>query len=779
MLEVQDTLEQKEWLRVTLASIGDAVITTDAHGRITFLNATAESLTGWTQEDAVGQPLETVFHIINEKTRRKVESPADKALREGVVVGLANHSLLIARDGTERPIDDSAAPIRDGGGKTAGVVLVFRDITERREAERPVSHALAHAENVIATLREPFLVLDSELRVRLANQSFYQNFRTSKEDTENRLIYELGDGQWDIPGLRRLLEDVLPQNHAFDGFSVEHDFPEIGRRSMLLNARRIRDNEPGELILLAIEDVTERKQAQENLMTSELSYRRLFETARDGILILDFDTGQIVDANPFIGEILGYGREELLGKELWQIGMFNDIEVSRRTYHDLKQKGYVRYEHLPLKSKDGRTVEVEFVSNIYRVDGRRVAQCNIRDISERRRLQREVQQQAEELADAHRRKDEFLAMLSHELRNPLAPIANAAQLLALEKDPNPIQAEACAIIGRQVAHMTRLVDDLLEVSRITTGRLHIDQERVALSGIVDQAVETMRPLIDRRRHKLTVSLPTKPIMLYADAARLTQVVSNLLDNAAKYTEEGGTISLKVRRKGDQAVLRVRDNGIGIAPELLPRVFDLFTQAEKSLARSRGGLGVGLTLVRTLVELHGGKVEARSSGPGKGSEFILCLPVAPSLVSSMLSTAIAAAPVTRSLRVLVVDDNVDLTTVLGMMVRRMGHHASVANGGAEALEAALKHRPDVIFLDIGLPVMDGYEVAKLIREEAVLQNTLLVALTGYGREENVLRSQKAGFDQHLVKPVDFKTIEGILTALAKSRATSASAEGAQP
>jgi PAS domain S-box-containing protein len=611
-----------EWCRVTLASIGDAVITTDAAGRVTFLNPVAESLTGWALADAAGQPLDSVFRIVNEESRQPVESPTVRALRDGVVVGLANHTLLIANGGAERPIDDCAAPIRDENGDIAGVVLVFRDISERRRQEQQVQDALAFADNVIATLREPFVVLDRSLRIRKANRAFYRTFHVSREETEGRFVYDLGNRQWDIPRLRTLLEDVLPQNHSFQDFDVEHDFPTVGRKVMLLNARRFVavDGQP-ELILLAIEDITERKRAEVAVQTSEVLYRRLFETAKDGILILDAGTGKILDANPFMTDLLGYSQQAFLGKELWEIGLFSERSENEAAFRELQEQGYIRYDHLPLQTKDGRRTEVEFVSNVYRVDHRAVAQCNIRDISERSRMERRLREQTEALADLHRRKDEFLAMLSHELRNPLTPILNAVHLLRLQTNEDQLLQRARAVIERQVNQLARLVDDLMEVSRISTGRVQLRQERVAVSGIVERAVETARPQIDQRRHEITVSLPPETIWLYADAARLEQVVVNLLTNAAKYTDEGGHIWLTVGQESDECVLRVRDTGVGIGPELLPRIFDLFTQAERSLDRSQGGLGIGLALMHRLVEMHRGRVDAYSA-LGHGSEFVV-------------------------------------------------------------------------------------------------------------------------------------------------------------
>ena len=758
--------EQREWLRVTLSSIGDAVITTDADGGVAFMNPVAEALTGWTQAEAAGVPLESVFRIVNQEDRHEVENPAARALRDGVVVGLSNHSLLLARDGAERAIDDNAAPIRNQAGEVAGVVLVFRDVTERRRQERASQHALDYAHEIITTLREPFLVLDKGLKVRTANAAFYRAFKVSERDTEGRFIYDLGDGQWDIPRLRTLLGEVIPEDIAVQDFEVEHDFQAIGPRTMLLNARRFPpEGDTPDLVLLAIEDVTGRRRADAAVKGSELRYRRLFQTAKDGILILDAETGKIIDANPFMSGLLGYEHDEFLGKELWQIGLFGDEAASRAAYRELKGKGYIRYEHLPLKTKGGREVEVEFVSNIYPVGDQQVAQCNIRDITDRSRLERQTHEQATALADLHRRKDEFLAMLSHELRNPLSPILNAVHLLRLQGDEGLLQREARNVIERQVGQMTRLIDDLLEVSRITTGRVRLQQDRMDVRGVVERAVESARPLIARRRHELSVTLPPEPIWLHADSTRLEQVVVNLLNNAAKYTEEGGQIWLTVSQAGDEMVLRVRDSGVGIAPEVLPKVFDLFTQADRSLDRSQGGLGIGLALVQRLVELHRGTVMAHSTGLGRGAEFTVRLPV-------LLSPAMQAPPNTtkpvdppaQGWRVLVVDDNEDSADMLAKLLARSGHHVRTAYTGPTALDVAADCLPDVVLLDIGLPGINGYEVARRLRQIPQLGGVKIIAMTGYGQESDVRLAQEAGFDSHQVKPVDFVKVQERMTTL---------------
>jgi two-component system CheB/CheR fusion protein len=383
---------------------------------------------------------------------------------------------------------------------------------------------------------------------------------------------------------------------------------------------------------------------------------------------------------------------------------------------------------------------------------------------ERKRLEEALRQRAEELAEAGRRKDAFLAMLSHELRNPLAPIRTALQILRLRNVADPLVRQARDIIDRQVQQMTRLVDDLLDLSRISRGKVSLRKERVPLRTVVDLAVETTRPLIDQRQHRLTVALPAEPLWLDADPVRLEQILTNLLTNAAKYTDPGGRIWLTAEAAPDATqpavLLRVRDTGIGITPELRPRIFDLYMQADQSLDRSQGGLGIGLTLVRLLVELHGGAIDVHSDGAGRGSEFTLRLPL-DGRPEKVPAPPPAAASPPQPHRVLVVDDNKDGAESLAMMLQLWGHEATVAHDGPGALQAAEAFRPDVIFLDIGLPGMDGYQVAKRLREQPTLQDTVLVALTGFNQEEDRRRSSEAGFNLHLVKPVDLDALQAIL------------------
>ncbi|MFC0131837.1 hybrid sensor histidine kinase/response regulator [Massilia eurypsychrophila] len=387
-----------------------------------------------------------------------------------------------------------------------------------------------------------------------------------------------------------------------------------------------------------------------------------------------------------------------------------------------------------------------------------------KNITERKKAEQVLCESAEAMVNLDHRKDEFLAMLGHELRNPLAPIANAVQLMRLHKGDDPVQQQARDIIERQVGQLTRLVDDLLEISRINTGKIQIAKEWIVVSSIIERAVETAHPLIAQRRHELSVSQPPRPVWLHADAARLEQVVVNLLTNAAKYTEEGGHIWLSVQQEDDVLILRVRDTGVGIASELLPHVFDLFTQAERSLDRSQGGLGIGLCLVKRLVELHEGTVEVHSI-IGQETEFVVRLPaMLPFTPPSQLPIAAISPSSEARRRVLVVDDNVDSAETLAMLLEASGHEVQTAYNGQGGLEAALEYQPDMMLLDIGLPELNGYEVARRIRQHPLLKHMMLVAMTGYGQEKDRQYSREAGFDHHLVKPANFDEVLRILTTV---------------
>jgi len=499
---------QRERLRVTLASIGDGVISTDAEGRVDLLNPVAQELTGWNEEAALNRPLADVFHIINEESRQHVENPALRALKDGRVVGLANHTILISQSGTERPIDDSAAPIHDAEGNIVGSVLVFRDIGP----------------------------------LKRANQA---------------------------------------------------------------------------------------------------------------------------------------------------------------------------------------------------------------------------------LRDADRRKDEFLATLAHELRNPLAPIRNSLQILKMQQVDAATAQQSREVMERQVQHMVRLVDDLLDVSRVMSGKIELRKEPVELATIVARGVETAQSLIEAQGHRLDISLPPESLRLDADPVRLAQVLGNLISNSAKYTPANGHIWLSAQREGKQVVLRIWDDGIGIAPDMLPHVFELFVQADCSSTKAQGGLGIGLTIVKNLVELHGGSVSARSEGLGKGCEFEVRLPllvVTRRVTDRSQNQAQRQQPSPLGHRLLIVDDNKDAATTLAMLLRLEGHEVQIAFDGPSALESAKSYGPEMVFLDIGMPAMDGYEVARRMRQQPGLENVILAALTGWGQAEDRRRTAEAGFDHHLVKPIEPMALASLLAGI---------------
>jgi PAS domain S-box-containing protein len=496
---------QNELFKTTLASIGDAVITTDNSGRVTFLNRVAEGMTGWTNELARGKTLESVFQILHEDTRQPFESPAARALREGTIIGQANHTILVSRDGSECAIDDSAAPIRNEDGAVSGVVLVFRDITERLQAEK-------------------------------------------------------------------------------------------------------------------------------------------------------------------------------------------------------------------------------------------------------------------DLLAADRLKDEYLAMLAHELRNPLAPIRNSLEIMKQAAATDVMREQAREMAERQVKHMALLLDDLLDVARISSGRIELRLQTIDLVALTQRTVDAVRPFVEQQKHEIAVNLPRKPIYLQGDPTRLDQVLTNLLNNAAKYTPPGGKLWLTLAQEGREIRVHVRDNGIGIPTDVLPRIFDLFVQVQRREDRSQGGIGIGLTLVRKLVELHQGRVEARSAGPGQGSEFVVHLPACAD--SSLVLQPVPAVSEHNSrprglYRILVVDDNKDAAETLAMLLRLTGHQVRLAFDGPAALTVAHEFKPQLMFLDIGMPGMDGYEVASAVRADDQIRPLTLVALTGWGQEEDRRRSREAGFDHHLVKPVEPAVLEELI------------------
>ncbi|WP_340123454.1 ATP-binding protein [Methylobacter svalbardensis] len=463
----------------------------------------------------------------------------------------------------------------------------------------------------------------------------------------------------------------------------------------------------------------------------------ILDTITDGVLVVD-SQGVVLYANQ-AAEIL-LARSPIIGQSL-----AIPVNPEKNSYQDIN---LIRPNGL---------VWAEMRSSPLDWDGQPGYVIALRDITERKSAE-------EALRLADRRKDEFLAMLAHELRNPLAPIRNAVQLLKMQETTDPKLVLSCNIIDRQVTHMARLLDDLLDVARIMQGKISLKLECFELTDIVNNAIETNRPLIESRRQELIISQTSTPQWIEGDRVRLAQVLSNLLNNAAKYTSEGSKITLTVIRESSDAVIEIRDTGIGIAPDILPHIFDLFIQADHSLAHSQGGLGIGLTLVRQLVEIHGGTITAASAGIGQGSVFTVRLPTL-SMDSSATKSALteSALPISK-FRILVVDDYADAAESLTMLLQAEGHEVEMADCGIKAIERAQEFHPQVVLLDIGLPDLDGYEVAKRLRALPEFRDAFLIALTGYGQTEDRELSKSAGFNYHLLKPLDFKELSSLLMSL---------------
>ena len=639
--EIQITNRQRSeslaLLATTLRSVGDAVMSTNAAGTIQFMNSVAESLTGWSENDARDRPVDEVFRIVNEQTREPVDSPVAKVIREGKVVGLANHTVLLSRDGTQRPIDDSGAPILDGG-ELKGVVLVFRDAAEKRAAER----ALAASE---------------------------KRFRAAVDAVQGVLWTNTADGQMrgEQPGWAALTGQRYDEYQGFGWSQAIH--PEDAQPTVDAWLAAVRDR---------------------RLFVFEHRVRR-----QDG---------------------------------QWRIFSIRGI---------------------PIVNTEGSVVEWVGVHT---------------DITEQREGEQALRKTEIALREADRRKDVFLAILSHELRNPLAPIRNAANLLEQSNLDPEILRRSRQIIRRQVRHMASLLDDLLDVSRITRGVFTLKKQYVDLQSLLNEAVESARPIIDRKGHNLRTEWPGEPIEIEADPVRIVQVISNLLTNAAKYMDPGGEILFKVGADAETLTIAVRDSGIGIAPEMLGTIFDMFSQIAPHQDRAEGGLGIGLALVKGLVELHGGHIEARSAGVDRGSEFIVSLPCLRTSTDPLVQIRNLNDDSYKrkaGVHVLVADDNQDGAESLAMLLRISGFEVTVAHSGLAALDAVMQLRPKIAVLDIGMPGLNGYEVAQRIRRQAWGSRMTLIAVTGWGQEDDRRKSQAAGFDHHLTKPVDIKELEHLL------------------
>lgn len=649
---------QKELLRTTLVSIGDAVIVTDADARVTMMNPTAERLTGWRFNEARDKVLHEVFDIVNEETRREVESPVTRAIRAGAIVGLANHTTLIAKDKTEFRIDDSAAPIRDEQDKIVGVVMVFRDIGERRAAE-------------------------------------------------------------------------------------------------------------------------------ERMHASERRYRRLFETAHDGILILDANTARVIDVNRFMLDLLRQPREFFVGKDLKELGLLLDEAKNAEALRQMLSEGAARFESV-FQNGDGRRIFIEGVGNIYQEENQPVIQWNIRDVSERKRFadEREANLVNERLLrmeaeTANRSKDMFLATLSHEMRTPLNAIVGWIRILRGEGCKEEDLQEGLSVIERNTTAQVQLIEDVLDVSRIISGKMRLEMRPCELSEVIREGVRTVEAAAEGREIKLGLDLDPSASRTTCDVTRMQQVVWNLVSNAVKFTPRGGTVTVSLARERSNLRIQVTDTGQGMSPDLVPYVFDRFRQADSSTRRKFGGLGLGLSIVKHIVEAHGGSVNAESMGEGKGSTFTVFLPIRAVRIEEDSGTpgtgeaasrdaeAITHSPLVRldGVRVLVVDDEDDSRRLLVRVLQQAGAAVFPAASAREALDILSRLKPEVLISDLGMPEEDGFDLIRQVRGGGLHPRDLpAVALTAFASKDDQRAALMAGFQVHFSKPIDPYDLTTVVASL---------------
>jgi PAS domain S-box-containing protein len=745
----------REQLRVTLASIGDAVITTDLEGRVLTMNAVAEQLSGWPAAEARGSPLGSVLRLLNEHTRAPVENPARRVLAEGVVVGLANHTVLVARDGTERAISDSAAPIRRGG-EVIGVVLIFRDATEARRAEqrlreseerfRALVHAAAHI--VWTTDAEGRALEELPAWSEYTGQSEEQRRRVGPLEVIHPDDREAAARAWNEAVAARAPYEAEYRLKLHDG----------SYRWTAARAVPLRDSAGHHRGWVGMHtDVHEQHVAAAALRENQDRLRMSLAAARMRVWDWDLRAERVESERT--------GLDSFAAERGWELVLPEDRErVRAEIAAALAGADQYTTEIRTVHASTGETLWLEVIGRIIRDDGGAPVRVvgTSRDITERKRFEAA-------LREADQRKNEFLATLAHELRNPLAPLANTLELMKRAGPEPDWLADARMRMERQVSHLVRLVDDLLDITRITRNRLTLRKERVELGSLLHQSLDALRPRIEAGRHPLGLELPGRPLYLEADPVRLVQVFTNLLDNACKYSEPQRPLHVAVDERPSEVQISFRDAGIGIAAEHLPRVFEMFSQAGSPIDRTQGGLGIGLSLVRALVELHGGSITARSAGIGKGAEFTVRLPVAPhAQAAAKIADAGAGAPASAGRwKVLVADDNRDSAESMAVLLRRTGHEVEVAHDGLEAVALAARFAPHAALLDIGMPALNGLEACRRIRAQPGGSAIVIIAMTGWGQVEDRQRAIEAGFDHHLTKPVHYDTLNELLAA-ARSR-----------
>ncbi len=791
-----DINKQRELLLTTLASIGDGVISTDDGCRVSFLNGVAERLTGWSAIEANGKHLNDIFHIINEKTRESAENPCQRVLREGTIVGLANHTVLIAKDGREIPIDDSAAPIKDDRGRLFGVVLVFRDATEARNAaearERLAAIVESSTDAIVAEDLDGVITNWNDGAERLFGYTPAEAIGKSiriivppdRQDEFTKKIEAIRRGEKvEYNDTVRIHKDgrridvsshISPirnnEGEVVGAAKISHDISELKRTERVLRFLADSGSELGTLV-----DYRSTMQRIARLAVPFFADWCIVDAidahgqiARMAFAHADPDKERLLqehverypldwNSTALSAQVLRSGKPQLISD--MTTGFIDLIAVDQRHHHVLDELAPKSAVSVPIMIRNRAVGALNFVSSD---SGRRFTTADLdlaNELARRSAVAIENARLYQDLKENERQKDDFLAMLAHELRNPISAIQYANELAQISGPGDDHQS--AEVIERQVQNLVHLIDDLLDVSRITRNKIELRREPIDGRTLLQRAAGTVEPVIKGRKHDLIIEPPSEALPLFVDPTRAEQILVNLLTNAAKYTPEGGRITARAFAADGFAVFKIKDTGLGIPEPMLHRVFELFTQVNPSFDRSQGGLGIGLTVVRKLAELHGGSVSAASEGPGRGSEFTVRLPLSDAPVPSARGER-GSPHSAKPQKVLVVDDNVDTARSLALLLRGSGHSVEVAHDGYAALDAARSFRPETIILDLGLPGIDGYKVAEQLRADSNFHQTRLIALSGYGQADDRRRSSEVGFDQHLVKPVDYRELSAAIT-----------------
>jgi PAS domain S-box-containing protein len=731
---------------------GDFTCRLDLDGRVIDVNRSALELGGFTRDDVMGKR----FWDCGWWNRSPAVQSWVKAGFEQAVAGepFRGVSDYFCADGSERVVEFACMPIKDESGKVLFVTPTGIDVTERFQAERD-----KQATAILESISDGFFAVDRNWRFTYVNRQAERILGKSSGDF-------VGKSLWDVyPGLTGSEFEAMYRRVVATGVaeSATIYYPDHGR---WYKTHAYPTNDGASIYF---RDVSERKRAdadRERLVAESENQRRIYETALSNIpdLVYVFNLEhRFIYANQALLTTLGRTHEQAIGKNCLELG----YEPWHASLHDREIEQVIATARpirgeVPFNGTNGRRIYDYIFVPVMSAEGVVVAVAGTtRDVTDRKQAEQAISNHAEQLRENDRSKDEFLAMLAHELRNPLAAIGNAVSLTTRSGFQQNIEW-AMGVITRQMKHLTRLIDDLLDVSRITRGKIELRKVVLDLTPILESALATVRPLIEERKHTIEVSLDRGNLWVDCDPTRLEQVVVNLLNNAAKYSDNGGHIQLSAHNDGHEVVISVRDQGVGIPPEKLPQMFELFAQGDRSLARSEEGLGIGLTVVKKLVELHGGQVTAESGGIEKGSAFTIRLPAAQPTIAPRQEIPAPPATSATALRILVVDDNIDTARGMSRLLKLLGHDVATAHAGPDALEIARDFHPEFVLLDIGLPGMDGYEVASRLRKEPRCQGAVIVAVSGYGQDEDLRRSKAAGFDHHLIKPLDHDALLSLLS-----------------